>query len=306
MNNIKGSFNDFNFFKKTVNDWNLDFNIISKGDFNADFHLFTSDNFLLSRETLNGTIEHRGYSPIGYRTVVIPINYGNELTWYKKRMQGKEILIFPKNPAIDVTTYDGLDIFLFSIEEEILSELIEKNNWENCKSIFNGDAKEVPIREDFSVDFFVKADKFMNTEFEDREKQQAEIEMLAIFFLEFLNKQEHSTINIPNSKQNKAVDKALEIIHNEEAELTPVGQLCKLVGVSERTLYNAFKNRFKASPNEYVKAIRLNKVKKELFTNENESISSLAGKYHFWHMGQFAKDFKNQFGVLPSDVNSNK
>jgi len=306
MNRIKGNFDDFDFFKEAVNDWNLDFNIISKGDFSAGFHIFTSDNFLLSRETLQGTIEHRGFSPIGYRTIVIPINYGNELTWYQKKMPGKELLIFPKNPVIDVTTYDGIDIFLISIKENILFEMISDYKYDNCSVAFDGDSKEVPIGRDFSSKFFLIADKFMNTDFLNQEEQQIQIKELSLFLLKHINDNKHTSINLPSDKQHKAINKAVEIIHNEEGELTPIRQLCEIVGVSERTLYNAFKQRFKASPNEYIKAIRLNKVKKDLFANEDESISYLAGKYHFWHMGQFAKDFKNQFGVLPSDVSSNK
>jgi len=47
-------------------------------------------------------------------------------------------------------------------------------------------------------------------------------------------------------------------------------------------------------------------VKKELFLNEELKISTIAGKYNFWHMGQFAKDFKRQFGVLPSEIGKDK
>jgi len=306
MNKIKGNFDDFDFFKEAVNDWNLDFNIISKGDFNAGFHIFTSENFLLSRETLHGTIEHRGLSPIGYRTIVIPINYGCELTWYQKKMSGKEILIFPKNPIIDVTTYDGLDIFLISIKEEILFKIISEDNFTNCKSAFDGISKEVHVSENYTSEFFEIADKFMNTTFTDNKLQTEEIKRIAISLLNYIENNKHISVETPNDKQHLAINKAVEIIHDEEGELIPIKQLCELVGVSERTLYNAFKTRFKASPNDYIKAIRLNKVKKELFANEGKNISTLAGKYHFWHMGQFAKDFKNQFGVLPSDVNSNK
>jgi len=304
MNKIKGSFDDFDFFKEAVNDWNLDFNIISKGDFNARFHIFSSKDFLLSRETLQGTIEHRGFSPLGYRTIVIPINYGNELTWYQKRLPGKELLIFPKNPAIDVTTYNGLDIFLLSIKEDVLSKIITENNFENCKNAFDGQSKEIPVNIKFTEDFFDIADKFMNTKFTDDTEQHSEIKKIALFLLNHIEENKHNTIDSPSNKQHSSINKAIELIHDEEGELIPVQELCKMVGVSEKTLFNAFKERFKASPNEYIKAIRLNKVKKEIFADEDSNISTLAGKYHFWHMGQFAKDFKNQFGFLPSEVNS--
>jgi len=306
MNKIKGNFNDFDFFKKAVNDWDLDFNIISKGDFNAGFHIFSSEDFLLSRETLQGTIEHRGFSPIGYRTIVIPINYGNELTWYQKRLPGKELLIFPKNPVIDVTTYNGLDIFLLSIKEDILFKTISELDYNNCKNAFDGEVKEIPVSHEFTEDFFSISDKFMHTKYTDNTEQLSQIKKIALLLLDYIENNTHNTIETPNDKQHLSINKAVEIIHDEDGELAPVQELCKLVGVSEKTLYNAFKKRFNVSPNEYIKAIRLNKVKKELFTNEGSNISTLAGKYHFWHMGQFAKDFKNHFGLLPSEINGEK
>jgi AraC-like DNA-binding protein len=34
-------------------------------------------------------------------------------------------------------------------------------------------------------------------------------------------------------------------------------------------------------------------------------VSSIAAQYGFWHMGQFAADFKERFGVLPSELQKN-
>ncbi len=75
-----------------------------------------------------------------------------------------------------------------------------------------------------------------------------------------------------------------------------------MTGVSERTLRNDFKEKYKVSPIYYIKVVRLNKVKQEIYLNQGRNISDIAGEYHFWHMGQFAKDFKKQFGILPSET----
>ncbi len=77
-----------------------------------------------------------------------------------------------------------------------------------------------------------------------------------------------------------------------------------MTNVSERSLLYAFKEKYKVSPSQFIKASRLNKVKNELFAlkDKKPSIANIAGKYQFWHMGQFAKDFKEQFGILPSKM----
>jgi len=120
--------------------------------------------------------------------------------------------------------------------------------------------------------------------------------------IEYLDTAKQQKLPIQKNKRDFAVKKAIELINNNINQLFSIPQLCALVGVSERTLLSAFKEKYKVSPSNYIKAFRLNLVKQEIFNSEDKSISKIAGKYHFWHMGQFAKDFKNQFGILPSEV----
>jgi len=48
----------------------------------------------------------------------------------------------------------------------------------------------------------------------------------------------------------------------------------------------------------------LNNVKKELRKSSSSStkIADIANQHGFWHMGQFAKDYKILFVELPSDT----
>nr|WP_299161693.1 helix-turn-helix domain-containing protein [uncultured Eudoraea sp.] len=85
-------------------------------------------------------------------------------------------------------------------------------------------------------------------------------------------------------------------------EAIRIDQLCRNAHVSERTLDYVFKEKYQVSPIEYIKAIKLNEVKKELLQSKEQLISSVAAKYGFWHMWQFAADFRKRFGELPSEV----
>lgn len=54
----------------------------------------------------------------------------------------------------------------------------------------------------------------------------------------------------------------------------------------------------------YMKAHRLNSVHKDLGRDDPSlrKISDVANKWGFWHLGQFARDYRNWFGELPSDT----
>ena len=70
-----------------------------------------------------------------------------------------------------------------------------------------------------------------------------------------------------------------------------------------RTLNYAFREIFGVTPKEYLQVTRLDGVRKDLHRREpSAKISDIANKWGFWHMGQFAADYRRQFGELPSET----
>lgn len=53
-----------------------------------------------------------------------------------------------------------------------------------------------------------------------------------------------------------------------------------------------------------MQAYRLNQVRKSLRVADPKTslIADLANDMGFWHMGQFAKDYRSFFGELPSET----
>jgi len=302
MNIISGSFNDFDHFKEAINEWAIDYTILSKGDFSTTIRLFTSETLLLSRQKLHAKVEHGGLSPVGYRTIVIPVNYNMDFVWFNKKVSGKEILIFPKNNAIDVVTYPGLDIHLLSIKESVLMDTIESLGLKNCMRVFNNDHEIVPLTIAFSKQFYVMANTFLNTPIVDEQRRDVMCNELIYTMLNYIEESNTNTVSTHHVQQEEALKTAVKIIHESGLVDQSIPQLSTQVGLSSRSLFNAFKEKYHVSPSGYIKSVRLNKVKREIYLSKEMNISEIAGKYNFWHMGQFAKDFKNQFGILPSEV----
>jgi AraC family transcriptional regulator, ethanolamine operon transcriptional activator len=81
-----------------------------------------------------------------------------------------------------------------------------------------------------------------------------------------------------------------------------VTELCRIAGVSERTLQNAFKEVMGLTPLAYLIRLRLNRVRQALTagTPESTTVSAEALKCGFWHFGEFARAYKACFGESPS------
>jgi len=82
-----------------------------------------------------------------------------------------------------------------------------------------------------------------------------------------------------------------------------VPELCNVFKVSRRTLQYAFDRILGIGPNAYLKILRLNGVRRALCRrDERISVQQAASDWGFWHLSQFAKDYRNLFDELPSDT----
>jgi AraC family ethanolamine operon transcriptional activator len=83
-----------------------------------------------------------------------------------------------------------------------------------------------------------------------------------------------------------------------------VTDLCRITGVSERSLEYAFKNVLGLSPVAYLTRLRLHRVRQALLaaTQGSTTVSAEALNWGFWHFGDFSRAYKDCFGELPSDT----
>jgi AraC family ethanolamine operon transcriptional activator len=106
-------------------------------------------------------------------------------------------------------------------------------------------------------------------------------------------------------KSERSMTRALELIHTSELENISAVELCMYADCSPRSLERTFQKRFGVTPKKYIKLLRLAGVREGLLTFDAqscESIIELAGIHGFWHMGQFAADYRRVYGELPSET----
>jgi AraC family ethanolamine operon transcriptional activator len=102
----------------------------------------------------------------------------------------------------------------------------------------------------------------------------------------------------------QALEQVVSAIRKQPAEVLTVAALCRISGASERTLHYAFVERYGMPPARFMKACRLNGARKDLCGIDSHAlkVSDIANKWGFWHLGQFAKDYRHWFGELPSET----
>ncbi|CAB3752540.1 helix-turn-helix domain-containing protein [Paraburkholderia humisilvae] len=85
-----------------------------------------------------------------------------------------------------------------------------------------------------------------------------------------------------------------------------VPELCEHLHVSRRTLQYCFEDVLGMAPTRYLRVIRLNGARRELCDASRSgvarSVQEVAAAWGFWHLSQFATDYRKLFGMRPSDT----
>jgi AraC-like DNA-binding protein len=90
-----------------------------------------------------------------------------------------------------------------------------------------------------------------------------------------------------------------------------LSEICTQLGVSSRALQLAFKQHLGQGPMSYLRDLRLDSIRHALSTAESLlqgpsdpriSISQLAARYNFLHLGHFAEQYQKRFGELPTQT----
>lgn len=82
------------------------------------------------------------------------------------------------------------------------------------------------------------------------------------------------------------------------------GELCQALGISARGLHQAFAAACGMSPQAYLKRRRLMMAHRALRDPEGATplVKSVALSHGFWHLGNFAHDYRRMFGRMPSET----
>lgn len=89
---------------------------------------------------------------------------------------------------------------------------------------------------------------------------------------------------------------------NWKADVT-IEQLAEVSGTSVRSVFATFKKARGYTPMEYLKKVRLNAARQMLrMAQPGASVTAIGFACHFSNLGHFARDYRLQFGELPSET----
>lgn len=104
----------------------------------------------------------------------------------------------------------------------------------------------------------------------------------------------------PASCRRSRIQEVVELIDANPA--ASLADLAAAVGISVRTMQAGFHDLLGISPSAYLRGSRLDRVHRELAGGTGRSVSEVATAWGFFHPGHFAQQYRDRFGVLPSQT----
>jgi AraC family ethanolamine operon transcriptional activator len=110
-----------------------------------------------------------------------------------------------------------------------------------------------------------------------------------------------STARDTHAGRRLAVNRARSYIDGHLTEPIRLSDLCEQAHTQSRSLEYGFREVVGMSPVAYIRALRLNLARQLLKSSHGEhTVTQVALDCGFWHLSQFAVDYKRHFGESPS------
>lgn len=296
-------FNAFEHFADTVRGWNLDFHQLDRGGFCAEVRQVETAAALVSHGRFNRKLAQRGCVPPGKWTFGILEPSSPEIIWHGQKVSNQMMMVYPPGSDIDATTPPGFHVLTVSIPIAVVLE------WNDLDQMDGGPGLRLmsgATRIDSSKLEMIR--RAANRLVAVAEAGNPSIhELSRDVHSNILEALQTAVFNKPKlsvekrSRIQKTLKDYIEAHLKEQITLTDLGVVAK---VSPRTIQRLFKSRFGVTPIAYIQARRLHYVRRDLAIKKipKITVADIANKWGLWHMGQFASDYRQLFGELPSQT----
>jgi AraC-like DNA-binding protein len=301
-------FHDIDHFNDFSKPWEREGRKLNKGnDFKAGINLLPGKDVSLAEISINGIVELKGGLSKGMRSFLIPGDDHQSFYWRNHIINGYQIGLYPLDSEMLAISNYGYNILVVSVPESIIRDKAAKMKFD--LTTWNQDPRNDRIIPDHNM---LQNLRQLIRQLFNLKKPSSTSDDSNFLFGELKNNLIDQLILTYNSSadryrpdksnRSRVFQKARDYIFSNPTRDFRMHNLCEYVASCERTLQYAVKSFTGLTPLEYVKAHKLNYVRDELLLGDPQDtkISEVALRYGFLHASQFALDYKQLFGELPS------
>lgn len=291
-------FCEVNAFGRAVG-WDIDFRQLDGGAPQIEARVVAGSQTTVMGFRFERSYHQRGVSPRGVLSFGIPLK--GPLDWHRQQIDAPRILSFNGDSGFDGVSPEGFTGLTLSIAPRCLESTGATLGLPVPDQLVDSRAGYVLAPSPSSSELTARLRRLLASgagPFDSHRESELALQLI-VAALEDSGSDDKSTFN----QRARAIELAINFMEDHRGEATRVGDLCRETGVPWRTLDRAFRERFGMGPKAYLTRRRLGGVREALAAGPNDlRIADIANAWGFWHMGQFARDYKRLFGELPSET----
>jgi AraC family ethanolamine operon transcriptional activator len=290
-------------------EWNFEVSQLTKGALNAESTMLALDGVSILSITLNQTVRQRGFGPRNMAAIFIPREGSDPVFAFDQLVEAGQCMTVMGGELEGVTHGEYQEVDL-AFDLNVCQAQIEALNGGSigvmpCTTIA-APGKAWIADMTARVDWLLSAAKENGGGLSNPQLRMSLTDHLLAAMVRFDPSPADidSTTRKASAARRVAVRLAREYIHARLSEPLPLSELCRHSGLKARTLENGFREVTGLTPIAYIRSLRLNVARRAILddSTRQRSISDIAMDNGFWHLSQFATDYRKLFGETPTNT----
>ncbi|MDD5247439.1 MAG: helix-turn-helix domain-containing protein [Rhodocyclaceae bacterium] len=291
--------------------WQQEYHQLSGGNFRGVLNEAWFGNIQLFREQTNRVVHQNGKAWDGSRTLGIPVAIEGDGLFCGSRFTENSMITLGHGDIFDFRTPKSVDVLAVTADAKDLRDFGQQVWKMDIDERIGGPGivSLAPAAVDSLKQFLLLAFDTIKTTPRilnyPQIRKGMEQEIYNNLFSVLCGTDELKVESSTCPARKTIVSRAKEYVLNNPEEPVMIADLCRVLGVSRRTLQYSFQSVLDVSPVTYLRSVRLINVRRFLKTAPGDAetyVADAAARWGFWHLSRFAADYKLLFGELPSQT----
>ncbi len=286
--------------------WQFEFLQLERGPLTIRMRLVGGGEVDFMYTCINRRTDQRGRSPLDRYTFSIIAEGTPPYLWCGQEVAGDSLMYFPPGSQLGAIGPHRFEVWMVMLSRNALVSVVEATEG-SIKDLIKSTVPCVVRRDRITV---TRLRRSIEESIRRSTAERASLTPILHAFRRTLPRvameadsvPSHALLSSSRLSRLRALSRALDYARSHAEDVPRISELCEAAEMKERTLRNAFIEHVGLPPKTYIQALRLEEVRNALLDPESlrHPIADVANRWGFWHMGQFAADYRSRFGELPS------
>ena len=300
---------DVNDHADSLSRWDQQYEQVSPGRFSGSLEELWLGQVQVFRESTHQAVLQRGAPFPGSLTLAVPMGGRNEGWFCGRRLDAHQAFGLASGGEFELATRGDFDIAAMSVERSYLdaySQRVDGVQFAGAlhgNDVLEGGAELNASMRDLLLATLATARDSPQLMAQEPLRRALTHSLCDAMINRFGQPQPAAQPgDMTAGTRQRVVREARHYMAAHAEEPINVPDLCEAIHVSRRTLQYSFQDVLQMSPVTYLRALRLNGVRRDLRRGGDEAVADRAARWGFWHLSRFAADYKHMFGELPSET----